>query len=68
MTKMRSEKVSEARRNANDKYDAKTYKRITFTLRIQNDADIIESIEAAQTNGTTLRGWLRSLFDEAKAK
>ena len=65
MAKMRSEKVSEARRVANDKYDARTYKRITFSLRIKDDADIIEDIETAQSEGAALREWLRGLFDKA---
>ena len=65
MAKMRSEKVSEARRRANDKYDEKTFKRITFALRLQEDADIIRDIEAAKDKGIALRGWLRSLFDRA---
>lgn len=63
---MRSEKVSEARREANNRYDAKTYRRITFALRVQEDADIIRDIEAAQNEGVSLRGWLRDLFDKAQ--
>ena len=65
MAKMRSEKVTEARRVANDRYDAKTYKRIVFALRIQEDSDILENIKDAQSGGATLREWLRSLFDKA---
>lgn len=65
MAKMRSEKVTEAQRKAADKYDAKTYKRIAFALRIQEDSDIIESIKSAQSEGATLREWLRGLFDKA---
>ena len=66
MAKMRSEKVTEAQRAAADKYDAKTYKRITFALRIQDDEDIIRDIEAAQAEGISLRAWLRELFDRAE--
>ena len=65
MAKMRSEKVTEARRAANDRYDAKTYKRVVFALRIKDDADIIEDIESAQSEGAALREWLRNLFDKA---
>lgn len=65
MAKMRSEKVTEARRAANDRYDAKTYKRITLSLRRQDDADIIESIKSAQSEGANLREWLRGVFDKA---
>lgn len=66
MAKMRSEKVTEAQRAAADKFDAKTYKKILFTLRIKEDADILEDIEAAQAEGISLRGWLRNLFEKAK--
>ena len=66
MPRMRSDKVTEARRAANNKYDAKTYKKISFALRVQEDADIIRSIEDAKVNGVSLRGWLRELFDKAK--
>lgn len=66
MAKMRSEKVTEAQRAAADKYDAKTYKRITFALRVQDDEDIIRDIEAAQAEGISLRAWLRELFDRAE--
>ena len=63
MAKMRSDKVTEAHRLGNDRYDAKTYKRIQFALRIQDDADIIRDIEAAKTEGLSLREWLRRLYD-----
>ena len=66
MAKMRSEKVTEAQRAAADKFDAKTYKKILFTLRIKEDADILEDIEAAQAEGVSLRAWLRNLFEKAK--
>lgn len=62
---MRSEKVSEARRNANDKYDAKTYRRVFLLLRLEDDADIIKDIEAAQSAGVSLRMWLRGIYDKA---
>lgn len=64
MAKMRSEKVTEAQRAANDRYDAKTYKRIMFALRLKDDADILRDIEAAQSEGMSLRGWLRNLYDK----
>ena len=63
---MRSERVSEAQRVAADKYDARTYKKILFSLRLQDDADILKDIKAAQSEGVSLRGWLRDLFDKAK--
>ena len=64
--KMRSERVSEAQRAANDRYDAKTFKKISFALRLQEDADIIRDIEAARVQGLSLRSWLRNIFDNAK--
>lgn len=66
MAKMRSEKITEARRAANDRYDAKTYQRITFALRRQEDEDIIRDFEDATAEGLTRREWLRRLFDKAK--
>ena len=66
MAKMWSDKVTEAQRAAADRFDAKTYKKILFTLRIKEDADILEDIEAAQAEGISLRGWLRNLFEKAK--
>ena len=66
MAKMRSERVTEAQRIASDKYDAKTYKKISFALRVQEDTDIIKSIESAKADGVSLRGWLRELFEKAK--
>lgn len=63
---MRSEKVSEARRNANDKYDAKTYRRVFLLLRLEDDADIIKDIEEAQGAGLSLRVWLRGIYDKTK--
>ena len=67
MAEMRSKKVTEARRRANNRYDAKTYRRITFALRLQDDADIIKSIEAARAEGVSFRGWLRNLYDKANS-
>lgn len=66
MAEMKSEKVTKAKREANDRYDAKTYKKITLSLRIQDDRDIIRNIEAAQSEGLSLREWLRRLFDSAR--
>lgn len=63
MAKMRSEKVTEAQRAAIDRYDAKTFKKISFALRFQEDADIIEDIEAAKAQGLSLREWLRKIYD-----
>lgn len=55
--------LTPARSEANARYDAKTYKRYTFKLRIDDDADIIESLEKSQTQGINKREWLRELFE-----
>ena len=62
---MRSERVSESQRIAANKYDAKTYKRITIAMRLEDDADIIKDIEDAQGAGLSLRMWLRGIYDKA---
>lgn len=66
--KMRSEKVSEAQRLAIEKYDAKTYRKVLFSLRLRDDADIIRDIEAARREGLSLRMWLRNVYDKAQKK
>lgn len=63
---MRSEKVSEAQRLAVERYDAKTYRKVLFALRLEDDADIIKDIEGAQGAGLSLRMWLRGIYDKAK--
>jgi hypothetical protein len=55
--------VSQAKRDANARYDDKTYIQVNARLRKDEDADIIASIEEAKKNGQTLREWLRDLFD-----
>lgn len=52
---------NEARKAATSKYDAKTYKKLTIKVRIEDDADLIASYEKAQKNGITGREWLRTL-------
>ena len=60
-------KYTEARAASNKKYDAKTYKKINFALRVDEDADIIEDIEAAQREGLSLREWLWYLWRKKEA-
>jgi hypothetical protein len=55
-----------ARAEANAKYDAKTYRQINFRLRLDDDADIIKSIDRAKDNGLSNREWLRELFEGNK--
>lgn len=52
-----------ARQEANARYDAKTYKRINLRLRLEDDADIIKSMDEAKEHGISNREWLRELFD-----
>jgi len=58
--------VSEAKREANARYDEKTYMQFNVRLRKEDDADIIKSIKAAQSKGQNNREWLRELFDNQK--
>ena len=53
-----------ARAAANKRYDDKAYKKLTIKLRIDEDADLIESFEKAHAEGKTSREWIRSLKDE----
>lgn len=59
-------KYTEARQQANARYDSKTYKKINIALRIEDDAEIIKSLEEAKTCGLTNREWLISIFKESK--
>lgn len=58
--------VSEAKREANARYDEKTYTQFNVRLRKEDDKDILESIEAAHARGINNREWLRELFDNQK--
>ena len=57
---------TQAHREANARYDAKTYKKMLFNLRVDDDADIIESIQEAQSKGLKKREWLREIFENQK--
>ena len=52
---------NETKRRNNERYDAKTYKRLTIKVRLEEDSDLIASYEEAQKNGITGREWLRTL-------
>ena len=49
-------------REVRNRYDAKTYKAFTFRFRIEDDAEIIKSLEDAQAQGLKNREWLRQIF------
>lgn len=59
---MGKRKYTEARRNANRKYDAKTYSRVNLYLRVDDDAEIIDSLNEAKQNGISAREWLHNLY------
>lgn len=59
-------KNSDAKIRANTKYSEKTYKTYALRLRIEDDSDIIESIEHAKEKGLSYREWLRTIFDNGK--
>lgn len=56
-------KYTEAQAKAFAEYDAKTFKKVLFRLRYDEDADIIESYEDAKENGIKKNEWLREMFD-----
>ena len=58
--------ISQAKREAIERYDAKTYTQFNTRLRKEEDADIIKAIQEAQDQGLTNREWLRELFDNQK--
>ena len=60
--------LTPSQHEANKRYTAKTYKRYTFHLRINDDKEIIDSIAEAQEQGMNKTEWLRELFDLANRK
>ena len=63
---MAEKKISEARYRANRKYDAKTYRKMMFTLRVDGDAEIIKDIDSAAARGMNHREWLHDLYYSKK--
>ena len=59
-------KYSKSQKEATARYDAKTYKKVLFTLRLDEDKDIIEDLEIAHKKGLKSREWLRELFENYK--
>ena len=58
--------VAKSKRTAIDKYDAKTYRKVLFRLRIEDDAEIIEDMDEAFSRGLNRREWLRKVFEVYK--
>ena len=63
---MGNTKYTQAKQEANARYDSKTYKVYAFRLRIEDDADIIKDIDEAKENGVSYREWLRNFFEGKK--
>ena len=55
-------KYYESQQRAREKYDAKTYRKINVALRLDEDAEVIESMDYARDNGIPLRQWLSDIF------
>ena len=55
--------ISQAKREANARYDEKTYTQVNARLRKEEDADLIASYKAARANDLHGREWIRGLFE-----
>ena len=49
-------------------YQARTYRKIPFALRLDDDADMIEDWQLAKENGLKSREWVRMMFDAYQEK
>ena len=52
----------ESQKRGREKYDSKTYRKINIALRLDEDADIINSMDYARDNGIKLRECLSDIF------
>ena len=59
--------VAKSKREAIDRYDSKTYRKVLFRLRIEDDAEIIKDMDDALNRGINRREWLKGVFDVYKA-
>lgn len=59
-------KYTQAQREAAARFDAKTYKKFGVALRIDEDADLIASLDEAKKRGMPSREWLRELYEGKK--
>ena len=57
--------LTQAQYEANNRYVNKTYKKLTFYLRRDDDKDILDSLDEAKDYGVNKREWLRELFELA---
>lgn len=60
--------LTPAQHEANKRYIAKTYKSYQFLLRLDDDKEIIDSIQEAKDQGMNKTEWLRELFELANKK
>jgi len=60
--------LTPSQHEANKRYIAKTYKTFHFFLRIDDDKEIIDSIQEAKDQGMNKTEWLRELFELANRK
>ena len=60
--------LTSAQHESNKRYIAKTYKQYMFYLRLDDDKDIIDSIQEAKDQGMNKTEWLRELFELANKK
>ena len=51
---------------ASSRYREKTYDTVIIRLRKEDDADLIEYVNAARRSGKTSREWLRDLYNNTK--
>lgn len=58
--------LTQAKREAIERYHERTYKRVILALRLDEDADIIKDLADAQEHGISYREWLRELYDNQK--
>ena len=59
---MGKRKYNQVRREVSDRYDAKTYRKINIALRLDDDQEIIDSMDDARANGVKLREWLSNIY------
>ena len=57
--------ATKAKLAANRRYDNKTYRKVLFALRVEEDADILRDLDRAQKKGLSRREWLRELFEKS---
>lgn len=57
-------KYTEAQARAFDAYEARTFKKILFRFRLDQDADIIEDYNAALASGMKKNEWFREIYEK----